>query len=371
VRRITTDGTITTIAGTGTAGYSGDLGAATNADLNYPSGVAVDANGNVYIADRFNSRIRKVFPDGIITTIAGSGRFAYYGDGGPATSAALSFPEAVAVDAAGDVYIADTQNNTVRLLSPVAASALPPAITGVISAGSFGAFQSVAPGSWIEIYGSDLAVTARGWSGADFSHATAPTILDGTTVTIGGQPAVVSYISGGQVNALVPSDLSSGAQTLTVRSIIGTSQNFSLQVDASQAAMLAPPSFQISGKQYVGALSIDGSSYVLPAGAIAGVNSRPARGGETIVIYGIGFGPVLPDVPYGQVAEQSTMIAGALQIFFGQARATVSYQGLAPDSVGLYQFNVVVPSGITGDAVPITFTLNGVNGHQTLYTAVQ
>jgi len=371
IRKVGLDGTITTIAGTGVAGYSGDLGLATNANLNYPTGVAVDANGNIYIADRFNSRIRKVFPSGIITTIAGNGQFVYSGDGGLGTSASLCFPTAVAVDAAGNVYIADTQNDAIRLLSPVPESSLPPLITNVIGAGGFGGFQSVAPGSWIEIYGSDLAVTARAWTGADFNNVTAPTILDGTTVTIGGQPAVVSYISGGQVNALVPLGLGSGSQTLTLSSIVGTSQTFSIQVDSSQAAMFAPPSFDVGGKQYVGAILSDGSSYALPVNAVTGINSRPAHAGETIVIYGMGFGPVSPDVPYGQIAKQNNKITGTLQIFFGQIRATVSYEGLAQDAVGLYQLNVVVPSGITGDAVPLTFTLNGVTGHQTLYTAVQ
>jgi len=135
--------------------------------------------------------------------------------------------------------------------------------------------------------------------------------------------------------------------------------------------MFAPPSFDVGGKQYVGAILSDGSSYALPVNAVTGINSRPAHAGETIVIYGMGFGPVSPDVPYGQIAKQNNKITGTLQIFFGQIRATVSYEGLAQDAVGLYQLNVVVPSGITGDAVPLTFTLNGVTGHQTLYTAVQ
>jgi hypothetical protein len=108
VRRIAPDGqhTITTFAGTGQAGFSGDGGPATRAQLNNPMGVAVDVGGNVYIADRTNNRVRKVDPDGIITTVAGTGySFGDLGDGGPALSARLTRPRDVAVDARGYLYI--------------------------------------------------------------------------------------------------------------------------------------------------------------------------------------------------------------------------------------------------------------------------
>jgi sugar lactone lactonase YvrE len=108
-------GTITTIAGNGTGGYGGDGGPATSAKLYYPQGVAVDANGNVFIADYFNQRIREVAQaTGIITTFAGTGSVGAGGDGGPATSAQLYCPSAIAFDASGNVFIADTSNNRIR-----------------------------------------------------------------------------------------------------------------------------------------------------------------------------------------------------------------------------------------------------------------
>jgi sugar lactone lactonase YvrE len=108
-------GTITTVAGNGTAGYSGDGGLATSAELNEPAGVAVDGAGNLYIADRFNNRIREVNAStGIITTVAGNGTPGYGGDGGPATSAELNLPSGLAVDSAGNLYIADKLNNRIR-----------------------------------------------------------------------------------------------------------------------------------------------------------------------------------------------------------------------------------------------------------------
>jgi len=114
VRKVAPNGIITTVAGNGTSDFSGDGGPATGAALNQPYGIAVDSSGNLYIADCLNSRIRKVTADGIIHTIAGNGNSDYTGDNGPALSASLYYPRGVAVDAAGNVYIADTVNNCIR-----------------------------------------------------------------------------------------------------------------------------------------------------------------------------------------------------------------------------------------------------------------
>jgi len=110
IRKVS-NGVIATVAGNGTFGFSGDNGPATSAQLNGPSGVAVDSGGNLYIADVGNSRIRKV-SNGVITTVAGGGMQS--GDSGPATSAEMSGPAGVAVDSAGNLYIADTLDNRIR-----------------------------------------------------------------------------------------------------------------------------------------------------------------------------------------------------------------------------------------------------------------
>jgi len=112
------NGVITTVAGTGSRGFSGDGGQAVAAALAFPTGVAVDASGVLYIADSGNDRIRKVDPAGVITTIAGNGSRGFSGDGGSALQAQLNQPISVAVDADGNVLVADSNNNRIRKLTP-------------------------------------------------------------------------------------------------------------------------------------------------------------------------------------------------------------------------------------------------------------
>jgi hypothetical protein len=126
VREVSPWGTISTYAGDGTAGYRGDNGPATRAELSFPTGLAVDALGNLYIADSANNVIRRVSTSGVITTVAGDvaadqasgGLGGFSGDGGPATSARLHSPQGIALDQAGDLFIADTFNNAIREVTP-------------------------------------------------------------------------------------------------------------------------------------------------------------------------------------------------------------------------------------------------------------
>jgi sugar lactone lactonase YvrE len=119
IRQVTTDGAIHTVAGTGERGFSGDGMPATRARLNEPGGVAVARDGSLLIADGVNCRVRRVGPDGVIRTIAGTGRKGHVGDGGPAAQAGLSILDLLAVDARGTIYVADYGNNRIRKLEEV------------------------------------------------------------------------------------------------------------------------------------------------------------------------------------------------------------------------------------------------------------
>ena len=153
IRMVNTAGIISTVAGTGTAGYSGDGGQATGATLYRPAEIAFDTNGNMYIADEYNNRIRKVNTAGIISTIVGTGIGGYNGDGIQATTAELYYPSGLCLDAAGNLYIADSENNRIRMVT----------IAGIIST----------------IVGNGIA----GYSG-DGGNATAAELYDPCRVTL-------------------------------------------------------------------------------------------------------------------------------------------------------------------------------------------
>ena len=243
---------------------------------------------------------------------------------------------------------------------------------GVISASGFGGFLSVAPATWIEIYGQNLATTlSQTWAGSDFNGANAPTAIGastgivGTSVTVAGIPAYVYYISPGQIDVQVPSGVPSGLQPLVVTTAGGTSAAYYVTVNAVEPGMLAPVSFLIKGAQYIVAQFSNTTIYVLPVN-IGGIQTARAKPGDSITLYGIGFGGVTPTIAAGQVVGALNSIQGAVKITFAGVSANVTYAGLAPGYVGLYQFNVTVPTVAASDTVPIAITLNGASVPQNL-----
>jgi uncharacterized protein (TIGR03437 family) len=344
-----------------------------------------------------------ITPDGIIHTIAGSTTSTgaipnpgWSGDGGPALSAQLYEPQGLFVNASGNVYVADFANNVVRELMPSAPPSGPgpaPTVTGVVSLSAFGELPSMAPGSWIEIYGTNLASATRPWclavsptcAASDFNGIEAPTSLNQTTVSIDGQAAFIEYISPTQIDAQVPGIVGLGTQSLTVSTPAGASAAFNVNINFEEPALFAPTEFrslQPTGLvQYVGALFSDFTTFVFPQDSFAGITSHPAQPGDTIIIYGIGFGAV-PGNPPGQIPQVANGLTLPIipKFYFSGVQAQVSYAGLAPQNatsgyIGLYQFNVIVPAIPASNAVPLTFSVNidgtDVYGTQTLYTAVQ
>lgn len=246
-----------------------------------------------------------------------------------------------------------------------------PSIRTVISASAYGGFSSLAPATWMEIYGANLAnVASQTWASTDFNGNAAPTGLGGTTVTIGGQAAFIDYVSPTQVNAQVPSTVAPGSQRVVVTTPGGTSAAFNITVNATEPGLLAPAVFNISGNQYVVALLPDNITFILPAGVNAGVPTARAKPGDTIILYGVGFGPVTPVIVAGQIVSQSNQLSGTVQVLFNGTPGTVTFAGLVGGYLGLYQFNVVVPKVDSGDSVPLSFTLNGSPGPQKMVIAI-
>jgi uncharacterized protein (TIGR03437 family) len=378
------NGVITTVAGNGTQGYSGDNGPATAAELRTPLGVAVDSSGNLYFVD-LNNSLRKVsngvittvstgfdFPQGVavdsagnvyvadnggfiskvangaLTVIAGGG-ITSFGDGGPATSAHLYNPQGLALDSAGKVYVADTVNNRIRLLTP---SAMPTIDQeGVVPI--YSAVPVIQPGSWVSIYGTNLASGTSLWNG-NF-----PTSLGGTSVTIDNKLAYLWLVSPFQINLQAPDDAATGMVSVVVTTASGT---------ATSTVTLAQygPSFSLLGdeKHVAGEiLTPNGTgaygSYDLvgPSNTFS-YSTRPVKVGETLVLFGVGFGPTTPHVLAGQAFSGSAPTNTPVTITIGGVQANVSYSGIT--EAGLYQFNLTVPPNTGSGDQPVQATVNGV-----------
>src|SRR5262249_30812505 len=160
--------------------------------------------------------------------------------------------------------------------------------------------------------------------------ASAPTSLDGVKVTVAGQSAFVAYVNPTQVNVQIPANVASGQQNVVLTNANGTSNSYAVSVAATEPGLLAPTVFNLSGKQYVVPFVPDGSS-APPKGATSGATSRPAKPGETVVLYGIGFGNVPPNTLPGQLVQQSNQLALPFTVQFGSTSASLAYKGLAPD----------------------------------------
>ncbi len=333
--KVTSTGVATIFAGNGTPGFAGDGGAASKAQLSYPTGVAVDGAGNVYIADTLNQRIRKVASNGTITTIAGAGQQGYAGDGGPALSATLSSPRGIAVDPFGTVYVADTNNNVIRMLDPPS-----PAIpsNGVVNAGSFTA--GISPGALATIFGSNfLAVNAS-------AGLPLPSNLRGVQVSINGRFAPVLYVSPTQVNFQVPWETATGTANVVL------SRNGVASNTATVPVLSAAPGLFIESS---GAAVVQNQDYTLNQ------PSNPAAAGSVIIAYFTGSGPLSGTVADGYVSPSSPLLqsTSSYSATIGSATAQVQFAGLSPGFVGLAQANIVIPAGTVSGTYPLTITIDG------------
>jgi trimeric autotransporter adhesin len=346
--RVVAGGTIRTVAGNGLGGYDRDGVAAAGTQVGNPVAVAVDASGNVYIGDG-SSRIRKVFSNGLISTIAGNGSRGYSGDGGSATSATINGPSALAVAPSGNVYIADTNNNSVRLLQPQAGGI---AVSAIVNAAS-NLVGAIAPGEVVVIYGSNLGPGTLTTFQLG-SNGLVPTNVAGTFVYFNSIAAPVLYTSTNQVGVIVPFGIS-GSQVQVTAAYGG---QFSAPLTASVATAV-PALFTLnnSGTGLAAAVNQDGS--------INGP-STPVKIGNAISLYLTGAGQTNPAGADGQPGSGPS--AGPIlpvTATIGGKTATVQYAGGALGLVaGVVQVNVIVPAGVTaGSAVPVTLQV-GTNNTQ-------
>jgi uncharacterized protein (TIGR03437 family) len=408
VRKVNTAGTISTVAGNGISGYSGDGGAATSAMLNGPRSVAADAAGNLYIADTSNNRVRevsggiistvagngdggfvadgvpatatplgnptgvavdaagnlyiadgslrvlKVFPTGVFTTIAGTGTRGYSGDGGIATGAEMAGPSAIAIDSAGSIWVADTLNNALRMLQFSGG-------TMAVTNGASNQTGAISPGEVIVIYGSGLGpsqLTTLTLNG----NGLVSTTLAGTTVFVNDAAAPVLYTSANQVGAVAPYNLSGAPAQVFVQ----YHNQSSTPVNVSVAGV-TPAIFTLSGAGTGPAAAINNKD-----GSVNGA-SAPAKVGDWVQLYITGAGATNPPSVDGQInAVPLPLPLANVTAMVGGQTANVNFAGGAPGLVaGVMQVNVQVPSGITpGSAVPVVVTVGSSNSQNGVTIAV-
>ncbi|MDP3000999.1 MAG: hypothetical protein Q8N47_26190 [Bryobacterales bacterium] len=257
-------------------------------------------------------------------------------------------PFDISVVISGKVYLFNT--TAALVTTPVA-----PAISagGVVNGASFQ--SGISPGSWFSIQGTQLSSTTRVWNQSDFSGNNLPKSLDGVGVQVNGKDALVYFVSPSQINALAPSDTAVGPVNITVKNAAGsTSTTASLQTFAP--AFFA---FDPENRRYLAAVHTDGT-LVGKAGLLGtAIATRPAAQGERLLLFGTGFGPTDPAVAPEQIVPAPARIpdASRFSLRIGGAPVTVEFAGLV--SSGLYQFNIVVPSGIGGD-LPVVADVGGV-----------
>ena len=327
IRKVDSAGTISTVAGTGAAGFSGDEGPATAAGISAPLGVVVDDNGDIFIADTGNNRIRQVTADGLIHTIAGQNAAGFAGDGGPAASAEIDAPGGLYLDGAGDLYFADTGNNRVRRLVPASAAPSPLVALTPLSAVSAASLLPgpVAPGELIVVFGAGLGPES-GVAGVLDSSGVLANLLSGAEVRFDGVPAPVFYAQFGQMNVQVPYTVAGNAVTHVQALYQGiVSGSLDLVVVAA-----APALFPVVVNQ-------DGS----PNSAL-----DPTALGSILTFYATGEGLTNGPNVSGQAAAvpyPSPILPVTLTV--AGFPAQILYAGSAPGAVGLLQVNARVPAG--------------------------
>ncbi len=359
IRRVSiADGKISTIAGTGVAGFSGDGGPAASAliNLTYPATLTVDAAGNLYFADRGNHRIRKIAlgsgGSGVITTVAGTGTAGFNGDGTAPEGTALSFPTSVAFDAVGNMVIADSGNNRVRRVR--LASSL--RTVASVSAASFSTTAGLAAEEIATAFGTNLASST-----ISATSLPLPTSLAGTTVRVRDglsveRTAPLFFVSAEQINYQVPSGTANGIATVTVTNASGE-----VATGIVTISNVAP-----------GLFSANASGTGLAAAVVFRRNAAGQDSYEPVVRFDsatnrfvavpIDLGPAGDQVfliPYG-TGLRGLSSQGNASATVGGVAAPVLFAGAVPGFIGLDQVNLRLDRSLIGRGdVDVVLTVDG------------
>ena len=379
IRKVDTAGGISTVAGDGARGFGGDGGPATAARLGSPEGVALDGSGNLYIADRDNNRIRKVDAAGVISTVAGTGTAGYSGDGGPAVAAQLRSPNDVALDDAGNLYIADTNNHRIRKATAPAAI---PLISsgGIVLATGTPVLKRISPNSLISVFGQNFAPEGtQALSPRLDAEGRVAANLAGTCLEIDGKRAPLFAVFTTQINAQAPSDLTPGqSRAVAIRGCDTEMEEQRGTVATVETVTVSPAFFSFQsntdGRNPIIALHGDGPDLVGSPGAVPGVELTPAEPGEYISLFGTGFGTTEPQLETGQIPDGLARLANDVSFTFGGItvlQEDVFYAGAAPCCAGLYQFTVRVPLGFPDGHAPVVATVQGVSTPEGPYLTIR
>jgi len=262
-------------------------------------------------------------------------------------------PQGAANGTVGIILSSAGQSSQSSAMMVISGGSLAPSITSVDTAGGF---PNIAQNDWIEIKGTNLAPTSVGagliWSNApEFASGMMPAQLGGVSVTVNGKPAFIYYVSATQINALTPLDATTGQVQVAVTSAGVSSTPFAATMGA-----VAPSFLLFSPTRYIAAVHADGTLVGPVQRSAPGYPSAPAQPGETISLYGVGFG-----LPTSPLTNGSSMQTGTLpslpSVQIGGFSAVVSFAGLR--SPGLYQFNVTVPSAAPNGDNVVTCTYQG------------
>ena len=358
VRKVDKSGIITTVAGiAGMVTPSGAEGVpATSVALTSPWDVTVDGAGNLYISEWLGYRVRKVDKNGIITTVAGDGSSGFSGDGGSATAAMLKTPQGITFDAGGNLYIADGQNNRVRKVSMPHPAPTVNAL-GVVNNASFAVGSNpIAPGAIAAVFGSNMNDGSNVLFSSFGADGKLVTTLGGAQVKINGELAAMFYSTPSQLGVQIPVDITGSSATIQVIANGQTSASQNIPIDTLSPGLFSTDQ---SGKGQGAVLIANTNTLVAPTGSIPGRVSRPAKPGEFVTIFCTGLGAVSPALASGQPGTNNTTVATPMVKIDGVS-AAVQFSGIAPGFVGLDQVNVQIPAGTrTSNAIPVVLIIGG------------